>query len=138
MHGDRKHIFMIAFLAAAFSLAPFVGYGAVNTVLKEQAAAASTSGVDFFNPQIWFKILRQNIAVPTFFEEELGSPSPTAVTAVQSMFGPQIKELNEKIKNRTGIDFIKFFSWISGVITSLFHYITALLSNININILPQK
>lgn len=127
MDQERKNLVMVYFLAVIIATAPLIGYGLASSAEKE-FAAASASGADFFSPQTWFKILQQNITIPTF-EEEPENPSSTIAGGI-SMFGPQLKEINEKIKNKTGIDFIKFFTLISEIIISLLQKISDLFSNI--------
>lgn len=126
------------FLAISIAFSPFVGYGVLHNAQREFAAATiGTSGAEFLNPHTWVKIFQENIAVPAL-EKELKNSSTTTVTVIQTIIGLKLKALNEDAKNKTGIDVIKFFSWISGFIKSLFREFTTLVTNFQNSVKVQQ
>lgn len=83
---------------------------------------------NILTPDAWFNALKKNITIPLAPDKTVIPPTPEE--ALQSI-SPQLKEINQNIKDSIGIDFAKFVAWIARALTIFFQIIINILQSVS-------
>lgn len=119
-----KKLLLTYFLAMMFALTPFATLGVAGNAPK---GFATTVG-DLLNPDTWFKALKENITIPISKDQEVKVPTPEQALKEAS---PKLQEVNQGVKEQTGIDLAKFIGWFANVLKVFFQIIVDLLERVS-------
>lgn len=89
----------------------------------------SPAANNILTPDTWFNALKKNITIPLLASDKTIIQS-TPEEALQSI-SPQLKEINQNIKDSVGIDFAKFVAWIARALTVFFQIIINTLQSVS-------
>jgi len=126
----KNFLLIIYLLPAMLILAPTLSLASAHP----QYELAATVG-DLLNPNKWFEALKKNITFPISKEQEVKIPRPEEALKEAA---PKLKEVNQQVKEETGIDFAKFIGWSAKVLKAFFQVIINLLEQVSQALSPSS
>ena len=124
---SRAICFLVIFAFCAVS-APLSSAGAQEYESREFAGTAA----DFLNPDKLFEALKKNITIPipgaASTAEKIEVPTPGQALEKAS---PKLQEVNQEVREETGIDLAKFIGWFAKILKVFFLTVVDLLEMVS-------
>lgn len=96
-----------------------------RTVVQNRGYAEIS--LDFLKPEAIFDVLKENLRVPEFKDGKIELPERDAIGKDLSL---DIKKYNTGVEEETGVNLLKFFNWLFGLLSRLFASIADFFGNV--------